>query len=85
MPTLSMFFGIIIRMYVDDHNPPHIHAVYGDNEALYSLDGDVLEGSLPNKQHKLVSAWIEIHKDELFANWQLAREHEPLFKIDPLK
>lgn len=72
-------------MYVDDHNPPHIHAVYGDNEALYSLDGDVLEGSLPNKQHKLVSAWIEIHKDELFANWQLAREHEPLFKIDPLK
>ena len=84
MPTISMFYGIIIRMYADDHNPPHIHVIYGANEAMYTFDGEVLEGKIPNKQHKLVSAWIELHKDELEADWILARDQEPMFKIPPL-
>lgn len=85
MPTISMFYGILIRMYYDDHNPPHIHALYGDDEACYDFNGQVIDGKLPNKQDKLVVAWIEIHKDELEANWKLARDGEQIFKIEPLK
>ncbi|MGN0594829.1 MAG: DUF4160 domain-containing protein [Hominimerdicola sp.] len=85
MPTISMFYGILIRMYYDDHNPPHIHALYGDYVACYDFDGEVIEGTLPKKQTKLVQAWIEIHKEELIANWKLARDGEQIFKIEPLK
>ena len=72
MPTISMFYGILIKMYYEDHNPPHIHAIYGDNQACYTFDGEILEGSFPKKQNRLVQAWIEIHKDDLQANWKLA-------------
>lgn len=56
MPTLSMFFGILIRMYYDDHNPPHFHAIYNDYEATFTFDGKVLNGKLPKKELKLVEA-----------------------------
>ncbi len=56
MPTISMFYGILIRMYYDDHNPPHIHAIYGNDTACFTFDGELLEGSLPKKQTKLVEA-----------------------------
>lgn len=85
MPTISMFYGILIRMYYDDHNPPLIHAVYNNDTACFTLDGELLDGSIPKKQRKLVEAWIEIHRDELDANWKLAQEGEPFFKIEPLK
>lgn len=85
MPTISMFYGILIRMYYDDHNPPHIHAIYNDTEAVYELDGNIIEGKLPNKQRKLVEAWISIHEEELRANWELAKSGEQLFRIEPLK
>lgn len=85
MPTISMFYGILIRMYYDDHQPPHFHAVYGKNKAVYAFDGSVIKGELPPKQHKLVSAWVEIHKEDLQANWQLAEDGENFFKIEPLK
>lgn len=85
MPTISMFYGILIRMYYDDHNPPHIHAIYGNDTACFKFDGELLEGDFPKKQKKLVEAWIEIHRDELEANWRLAQEGETIFKIEPLK
>ena len=85
MPTLSMFFGIIIRMFVDDHNPPHFHASYQGHEATFDLSGNILEGDMPVKQQKLIAAWAEIHHDELEANWQLAINKESLFKIQPLQ
>ena len=85
MPTISMFYGILIRMYYDDHNPPHIHAIYNDAEAVYGLDGQLMEGKLPGKQQKLVEAWILLHEEELYANWQLAGNGEQLFRIEPLK
>lgn len=85
MPTISMFYGILIRMYYDDHNPPHIHAIYNSDIACFTFDGELLEGNLPKKQRKLVEAWIEIHSDELKANWRLAQDGEPVFKIEPLK
>ncbi len=88
MPTLSMFFGIIIRMYYapKEHNPPHIHAVYNDNEAVFRIsDGSLTTGDIPAKQVRLVQAWIEIHQEELLANWELCQNGEVPFKIDPLR
>lgn len=89
MPTLSMFYGVIIRMYYFDnkqHNVPHIHAEYADSQAVFSLaDGELLTGELPKNKRKLVEAWIEIHREELVADWQLAVNGQEPFKIDPLK
>jgi len=88
MPVLSMFYGIIIRMYYRDdkqHRAPHIHAEYSGHEAMLSIiDGSVLSGELPGNKLRLVDAWIEIHRDELLANWLLAVRGEEVFRIDPL-
>lgn len=85
MPTLSMFFGIIIRMFADDHNPPHFHASYQGINATFDFNGTLLEGDMPAKQQKLIAAWAEIHREELNANWELAMNKESLFKISPLR
>lgn len=84
MPTVSMFYGILIRMYYDDHNPPHFHAFYNNMEALFTLDGKLLKGKFPQKELKLVEAWSIIHKKELEANWLLAKNCEKLYDIKPL-
>jgi hypothetical protein len=88
MPIISMFYGIIIRLYNFDNNKhhlPHIHAEYQDDNAIFNLEtGDILEGTLPNRSTRLVQAWIEIHKDELLADWKLAVNGEKVFKIKPL-
>lgn len=89
MAIISMFYGIIISMYYLDnkqHNLPHIHVKYQDEEAVISIiDGELLEGNLKINKMKLVLAWIEIHNDELMADWELAIKGESIFKIDPLK
>lgn len=89
MPVISMFYGIVIMMYFFDtnkHHLPHIHVKYQDDEAVFSIkDGSLLEGKLPKNKLKLVEAWIEIHKDELLADWDLASQGQEIFKIDPLK
>ena len=88
MPTLSMFYGIIIRMYAEkggQHSLPHIHAAFGGQEAVVDLQGGVIEGELPKGKMKLLLAWMEIHHDELEANWRLLCDGEPAFKIEPLK
>ena len=89
MPTISMFYCILILMYFYDdkkHSRPHIHAEYGEHQASIAIDdGFVLGGSLPRPKMKLVQAWIEIHKEDLLADWKLAVAGEPVFKIDPLK
>ena len=83
--TIHRIGVILIRMYYDDHNPPHIHAIYGDDTACFTFDGEIFNGNIPKKQRKLVEAWIEIHNDELKANWKLAQDGEQIFKIEPLK
>ena len=88
MPTISMFFGIIIRMYCGkaEHNPPHFHVYYNEFKAIVDIyKCEIIEGNLPKKQSKLVLAWAEIHKEELIADWQLAANGELPFKIDPLR
>lgn len=85
MPTISMFYGILIRMFfydTDRHNQPHIHAEYQGQVAMYAIqDGAVLSGAIPLKKHKLVVAWIEIHQEELMADWQLAVNGQKTFPI----
>ncbi len=89
MPAISMFYGIIVYMYYLDnkqHSKPHIHARYQADEVILSIpEGDILEGSIPNNKMKLLQAWIEIHRDELMANWELASQGEQVFKIEGLK
>jgi Domain of unknown function (DUF4160) len=89
MPSISMFYGVIIYMYFFDnkkHNLPHIHAEYGEYTVVLSINsGAVIEGSLPSKQLKMVQAWMAIHEDELMADWKLAVNGQELFRIDPLK
>lgn len=88
MPIISMFYGIIIRMYLLDnkhHNLPHIHAKYAEFEASVGIDeGEILAGNLPRKQLRLVQAWVELHRDELLANWEIATLGENPYKIKPL-
>lgn len=88
MPVLSMFYGIIIRMQCEKdgkHHLPHIHVICGDDESVFSLEGEQIDGTISSSKKKLVEAWIEIHKEELMANWKLLEEGEQFFKIEPLK
>ncbi len=84
-----MFYGIIVQMFFLDtqkHKAPHVHVRYQDDSAVLEIpSGDVLDGKIPGAKLKLLQAWIEIHRDELMADWQLAVEGQPIFKIDPLK
>ena len=89
MPVISMFYGVIVLMYYFDnrqHHLPHIHVQYGDDEAVITIpEGEVLEGAIKSAKLKLVQAWIEIHREELMANWNLATNGQSVFKIEPLK
>ncbi len=88
MPTISMFFGIIIRMYYapKEHGPPHIHVYFQDYNVTFDIqNGEILNGDMPSRQLRLVQAWIEIHKDELLANWELCQNGEKPFQIEPLR
>jgi hypothetical protein len=89
MPTISMFYGILVLMYFRDNRRrhlPHIHARYQGEEAAIAIeDGSVFDGTLPPKQLKLVHAWIEIHKEELMVDWELAVNGEEPFRIAPLQ
>lgn len=86
MPTISTFFGIAIRMYFDDHPPPHFHAHYAEDHAVISIHTlEVLEGRLPKRALALVLEWAVDHRQELEANWELARRHETLGAIEPLR
>ncbi len=89
MPTISMFYGIIVKMFFRDnekHKLPHIHAEYQGHVGVYSIpDGELLAGSLPINKQKLVIAWIEIRKDELMADWNLAVNGQKIFTIKGLE
>ena len=89
MPVISAFYGIIVLLYYFDnkkHHQPHIHVEYGEEEAVVSIpDGAVLEGSLRAAKLKLVHAWMEIHQEELMADWHRAVSGQTVFKIDPLR
>ena len=89
MPTISMFYGIVIYLYSFDderHKLPHIHAKYQGQDASFAIeDGALLGGTIPAAKAKLVAAWIEIHRESLLADWELAVNGQTPFAIDPLR
>jgi len=86
MPTISMFRGIKIYMNWREHQPPHFHASYGEDEVLISIrDVEVIEGDMPSKQLKMLLGWAAFHQEELMENWILAENKQALFAIEPLK
>lgn len=87
MPELSRFYGIVIKMLYEvgtKYNKPHVHAEYGEYEASVGIDGEVLAGVLPEKQYKLVAAWLALQEDELYEAWNNAVQMKPMHKIMPL-
>jgi hypothetical protein len=88
MPELSRFYGIIIRMYMEagvPHHRPHFHAYYQNEVGIYALDPiELISGSLPRRQQRLVEAWAELHHEELAADWQLLQAGRRPNVIDPL-
>ena len=85
MPEISLFYGIRVTMYYNDHMPPHFHAEYNGHKALVDINNiQVIKGSLPNKQLRLILAWCTIHQDELMQNWELSKDMKPLNRINPL-
>lgn len=79
MPTISVFYGIVIAMFFNDHDPPHFHARYAEHQARITI-----ATSLPPRAARLVTEWTELHRDELEEDWRLARERRPLNPIAPL-
>lgn len=86
VPTISRFFGIVIAMYFDDHDPPHFHARHPDGEAKIRIDTlEPLDSTLGRRQLRIVLAWAELHQTELLENWQRARAGDTLQDIEPLR
>ena len=85
MPEISRFYGIVIRMYFADHNPPHFHAEYAGREARITIDTlALISGKLPGRALGLVAEWATLHQEELLELWQKASNLEPLHQIEPL-
>jgi hypothetical protein len=84
MPEISRFYGIIIRMFFNEHYPPHFHAEYQGFKVSISIKGGIVEGKMPKRALKLIFEWLEIHKDELIENWKSIEETGDYNKIEPL-
>ena len=85
MPEISRLYGIIIYMYMSEHNPPHFHVWYEDYKAIITITDGVVTGSLPRRALNLVYEWLDLHKDELLDNWRRLSNYESPMKIEPLK
>jgi len=86
VPEISRFFGIIIRMFFSEHNPPHIHVEYQDSKAVFDLAGNITHGGLKSRTAvRLVREWIDLHVVELREDWELAQAGRELNRIDPLE
>lgn len=86
MPEVSRFYGIIIAMFFNDHNPPHFHARYGGKKIAIEIETlRILDGHLPPRALGLVIEWASQHRDELLINWKLAENNQSPNKIEPLK
>lgn len=85
MPEISRFYGMVIRMFYDDHNPPHFHVDYQEFEATIEIHTGVIIGNMPRRALKLIYDWLDLHRDDLLANRELMEKDEPLNRIEPLK
>lgn len=84
MPEICRFYGIIVKMFYDDHNPPHFHVEYNEYRAIITIEDGIVEGKLPRRALSLVYEWLDLHKAELQSNWERIENGETLVKISPL-
>lgn len=85
VPEICRFYGIVIRMFFNEHNPPHFHAQYGEYIAQVKIDdGEIIEGYLPQRAISLIQNWVQLHRNELFENWSNCQQNKKSFKIEPL-
>ena len=85
MPEISRFYGIIVTMFINDHNPPHFHIRYDEYRAIIEISSGKITGALPPKAMKLVVEWLNLHREELYENWDLLRRGEQFKRIKPLE
>ncbi len=85
MPEISRFYGIIIRMFFNDHNPPHFHASYQKYDAIIHIETGLVKGEMPRRALNLIYEWLDMHKEELLNNWKLIQETGEFNQIEPLK
>jgi hypothetical protein len=86
MPEISRFFGIVIYVHFNDHSPPHFHAKYGEDEALYEITTlRIYRGRLGRRVHSMVIEWADTHRTELMENWVRAQQGQPVVAIEPLE
>ncbi len=85
MPRISFFFGIVVYMYYDDHNPPHFYVLYEGSEAVFGFEGNLIKGIITTRAQGLIKEWCNLHKVELEENWKRAKEDKPLNWIEPLR
>ena len=86
MPVISAFFGMLIRVFHSDHEPPHIHVQYGEYEAIVEIrTGNVLKGKLPKRLSGMVKKWLELRRSEVMKAWEDARSHRMPHKVKPLE
>ena len=85
MPEISRFYGIIIYMFFQDHNPPHFHVKYQDYEATINIEDGIVKGEIPRRALRLIYEWLDIHKIELLENWRLLEQRKQFKRIEPLK
>ncbi len=84
MPEICRFYGIIITMNYNEHNPPHFHAIYQGYEVSIEIKTGIVKGSMPRRALKMIFEWLDLHKEELLDDWELAINRKSLVKIDPL-
>ena len=84
MPEISSFYGILIYMYISDHQPPHLHVKYNEYECWITIEDGIITGKLPRRALRLVYEWLDLHKDELMDNWNRLQNSEAPHKIVPL-
>jgi hypothetical protein len=84
MPVVSMFYGIVIYIFYDEHNPPHFHAEYAGHKALITMKDGTVKGEMPKRALKLIFEWMEKHHDQLLEDWELSLKGQPLKSIEPL-
>ena len=85
MPEVSDFYGISVEIRYNEHNPPHFHAKYGEYEAQFDFDGNIINGEFPPKKARMVAVWAEMRREDLEINWNLAKENKKPRSIEPLR
>ncbi len=86
MPTISMFYGILIKMFFDDHAPPHFHAEYGEHELVITINPiKIIKGDAPKRVKSMVLEWTALHQEELLSDWELCKNMQPPLAIEPLE